>query len=569
MKNLKYNWIAIFISMLILTGCSADFLNRPPVDAITDANFYKTDAQVMASTASLYNRVWFDYNDKASYDIGDFRAGVAYNPYGQQGYVRFNLTGDDADMNAGWSAFFTVIGQSNMAIQNITRYAGAAVTESVKKEAIAEARFMRACAYRDLVMLWGEVPIIEDNQKLLSDTTIAKNTIPSIWKFLTSEMRAVANDLPEVPYAQGRVTKWSAEGMLARFYLTRAGVESLNGVRNQAFLDSAKYYSNRVITMSGKSLLPDYASLFKYPYDNNSESLFELQWVYSTVWGVSNSMPAYLAYSSDIANGDGWGGSIGATWWMLQKYEGINAYGTTGDSLKGRTLDQRLKATFMLPGAYYSEISQRVTTKAGTDSIQRLVYPNNTTDAATVAIKKYICGKAADMGGQASSQHYPNDTYMLRLAEMYLIYAEAELGNQTQTTDGTATAYFNAVHTRAGLGAVIVPLTFDMIFNERVVEFAMESMCMYDLSSLYYYNPDKALAILNSQDRGLFGVHPDVFPNPTQWTFVKTAWYIPANGDYRTITASTGNFYLPLPTTELAGAPNLQKPAVDYYTIKH
>jgi hypothetical protein len=71
--------------MLILTGCSADFLNRPPVDAITDANFYQTDAQVMASTASLYNRVWFDYNDKASYDIGDFRAGVAYNPYGQQG----------------------------------------------------------------------------------------------------------------------------------------------------------------------------------------------------------------------------------------------------------------------------------------------------------------------------------------------------------------------------------------------------------------------------------------------------------------------------------------------------
>jgi hypothetical protein len=223
----------------------------------------------------------------------------------------------------------------------------------------------------------------------------------------------------------------------------------------------------------------------------------------------------------------------------------------------------------MLPGAYYSEISQRVTTKSGADSIQRLVYPNNTADNSTVAIKKYICGKAADMGGQASSQHYPNDTYMLRLAEMYLIYAEAELGNQTQTSDGTATAYFNAVHTRAGLGAVIVPLTFDMIFNERVLEFAMESMCMYDLSNLYYYNPDKALAILNSQDRGLFGVFPDVYPNPTEWTFIKTAWYIPANGDYRTITASTGNFYLPIPTTELAGAPNLQKPAVDYYATKH
>ena len=563
MKNLKYSWIAILITILMVHGCSQDFLNRPPVDAITDANFYKTDAEVMSATALLYNRVWFDYNDKASYEIGDFRGGIAYNPWGQTGYVKFNLTGDDPDMNAGWNAFFTVIGQSNLAIQNIKKYAGAAVTEPVKKEAIAEARFMRACAYRDLVMLWGEVPIIENNQTILTDTTVTRNTVQSIWRFLTSEMRACANDLPEKGYNVGRVTKWSAEGMLARFYLTRAGVESENGVRNQTFLDSARYYSNRVITLSDRTLLPDYASLFKYPYNNNSESLFELEWVYSTIWGVSNSAPAYLAYSSDIANGDGWGGSIGATWWVLQKYEGINVIGTTGDTIKGRTLDQRLHATFMLPGASYPEISQRITLPNGTDSIQRLIYPNTVTAAvSTVAIKKYICGKAADMGGQASSQHYPNDTYMLRLAEMYLIYAEATLGDQAQTSDATAIQYFNKIHTRAGLGAVSKGfLTFDDIFTERILEFAMESMCMYDLSNLYYYNPAKALAILNTQDRGLFAAYPDVFPNPTQWTFVKTSW----STDRSTPVAYAGNFYLPIPTTELAGAPNLRKPPVDYY----
>src|SRR5665647_2190245 len=125
MKNLKYNWIAIFISIVILTGCSKDFLNRPPVDSITDANFYKTNDQVMAATALLYNRVWFDYNDKASYSIGDFRGGTVFDPWGHAGYVRYNVTGDDVDMFAGWNAFFTVIGQSNMAIQNINKYAGA------------------------------------------------------------------------------------------------------------------------------------------------------------------------------------------------------------------------------------------------------------------------------------------------------------------------------------------------------------------------------------------------------------------------------------------------------------
>ena len=89
---------------------------------------------------------------------------------------------------------------------------------------------MRAVAYRYLVMNWEEVPIIENNLTLLADTSIHKNTKESVWRFITSEMRAVSNDLTETPIREGRVTKWSAEGMLARFYLTRAGVESSGGV---------------------------------------------------------------------------------------------------------------------------------------------------------------------------------------------------------------------------------------------------------------------------------------------------------------------------------------------------
>ena len=76
--------------------------------------------------------------------------------------------------------------------------------------------------------------------------------------------------------------------------------------------------------MSGSSLLTNYADLFKYPYDNNSESLFELQWVFSgpNVWGTNNSMPEYLAYNPDISFG-GWGGDKGATWWLMSQYDGI------------------------------------------------------------------------------------------------------------------------------------------------------------------------------------------------------------------------------------------------------
>lgn len=452
LENIYIKLIAI-LPLALLGACSEDFLERPPKDSIVDAGFYQTDDQVLASTALLYSKVWFDYNDKASYNLGDFRAGTAFSAWNDRGNVLFNTTGNTPENGSAWRSFFIVVGQSNLAIQNIQKYAGPSVSPAIKRHAIAEARFMRALAYRFLVMNWGAVPVIENNLTLLSDTTVQRNTPKSVWKFITGEMRQIAEDLPEKPVRVGRLTRWSAEGMLARFYLTRAGLEAgASGQRNQVFLDSAKYYADRVINLSGASLLKNYANLFLYPYDNNAESLFSLQWVYSPgAWGTQNSTPAYLAYGPDIANGDGWGGDKGATWWVMQQYEGIKTVSET--VLQGRTVDQRLKATFMLPGASYPEITQTIP-----GGSQKLVFPFVGTDNNFIAIKKYITGKAVDVGGQAAQQNYGHDTYMMRLAEMYLTYAEAVLGNNASTNDTKALQYFNQVHTRAGLSPVSGPL---------------------------------------------------------------------------------------------------------------
>jgi hypothetical protein len=566
MTNINYKkyLVGLVVSTIAFSSCKKDFLEKPPTDAITDASFYKTDEQVLAGTAGLYNKVWFDYNDKASYNIGDFRSGTTFSAWNDRGNVLFNTTAENGENNASYRSFYQVVAQSNLTIVNINANAGDGVTPSIKKMAIAEARFMRALAYRYLVMNWGEVPIITNNLEHLNDTTLRRNTVASIWRFITREMRAVAEDLPSTPVQPGRLTKWSAEGMLARFYLTRAGVESTGpGGRNQTFLDSAKYYAKRVIENGGGQLLPVYADLFKWPYDNNKESLFELQWVYQPgQWGAQNSTPAYLNFSPDIANGDGWGGDKGATWWMLSQYEGFTATGDT--MIKGRTVDQRLKATYMLPGASYPEITQLLATGK-----QKLIFPYTAGDVNFASIKKYVVGKAEDVGGQAAQQNYPHDTYMLRLAEMYLTYAEAVLGNSASTMEATALEYFNKVHTRAGLSpyrltdpvtGAPTPLTFDVIFKERVLEFAMEGVAWYDLVTLHYYNPQKAYAILNSQDRGLYNITPDAFPNPTSWTIKKTPWATTE----RTVSANAGNFRLPIPSAEITQAPNLTLPAVDY-----
>ncbi|HEU5148624.1 MAG TPA: RagB/SusD family nutrient uptake outer membrane protein [Chryseosolibacter sp.] len=553
----KYILVATLTVLGVLSGCSDEFLERPPQDTLVDANFYKTDEQVLAATAGLYSAVWKDYIDKANFKLGDFRGGTAFRAWGDRDHVLFNTTSVSPDNGGAYRSFYITVGQANMAIQNINMYAGDGVSAEIKNHAIAEARFMRAVAYSHLVMNYGPVPIIENNLEHLADPMVRRNTVESIWEFITRDFEFAAENLLEEAVDVGRITKWSAEGMLARTWLTRAGV-GYEGTRNEEYLAKARDYAERVITMSGKALLKDYAALFRYPYDNQEESLFELQWVYTPDYTYANTMVSQITYSNDIANGDGWGGDIGASWWMLSLYDGLMV---DNGATPGFTLDQRLKATFMLPGFEYPEISQTVRDETGEEKEQDLVFPKPADDAQNsfASIKKYVVGKSKDLGGEASQQRYPNNTYMMRLAEMYLIYAEAVLGNNASTSDAKALAYFNAVHQRAGLPEFTEPLTWDVIFEERIKEFAMESMAWYDLVRLHYYNAEKAYEIINNQDRGLFVVQPDRWPNPTGWTFTKTSWF-----NERYAVANEGNFLLPLPAAEVSQAPILNEEPVPY-----
>ncbi|MBD0255364.1 MAG: RagB/SusD family nutrient uptake outer membrane protein, partial [Cytophagales bacterium] len=148
-------------------------------------------------------------------------------------------------------------------------------------------------------------------------------------------------------------------------------------------------------------------------------------------------------------------------------------------------------------------------------------------------------------------------TYMLRLADVYLIYAEAVLGNNATLGAGEALNYFNAVRQRAGLEPKN-PITWEDIHQERLLEFAMEGQAWYEFVRLHYYNPTLAYQKLSSQDRGNFNITPNNKTNATSWTLTEVAT------PQRRFPVSLNNFVLPIPETELARAPNLRKPAVPY-----
>jgi starch-binding outer membrane protein, SusD/RagB family len=571
-KNIVF---AALAGLTLLTGCSDDFLNRPPKDAIVDVNFYKTDAQLLAGTADLYSAVWKNYADQSYYKIGDIRAGLVTSGYNNRDFVTFNVTGLSGSNVSAYQSFYDVVGQANTVMHNINAYAGGEVTEDAKNYALAEARFMRATAYSLLVMTYGDVPIIEDNIALLNNAALKRNTVESVWEFIRRDYWFAIKNLSEDAPQVGRLTKWSAEGMLARTYLAMAGI---SGTLDNTMLDSAKYYADRVITMSGKSLLTNYADLFIHPYDNNNESLFELEWVYTPderlSYKYANTMISQITPSGSIsANGDGWGGDIGASSWALSLYDGLFVDYVDGKSgSPGFTLDQRLKSTFMLPGFKYPELGANDDSFLSSPDKAVKYNPSNVTNndpttgsASNYAfLKKYVVG---NLPGESGKQNYPNDMYMLRLAEMYLIYAEAQIlidgggaDDEAQTSDGKALTYFNAVHMRAGLPEHTGALTWKEVFEEGMKEFAMEGKAWYDMVRRHYYNKQSVYDIINDQDRGLYVAVPNVWPNPTGWSFYKKT-------DFSTTDvapASDVNFILPLPQVELSQAPSLNDPAVPY-----
>ena len=214
----------------------------------------------------------------------------------------------------------------------------------------------------------------------------------------------------------------------------------------------------------------------------------------------------------------------------------------------------------MFPGDHYTYIHQQVIDpNTGNPITQELRVPLGGSGYNNRAwVKKYVVGRPEDNDGKVSQQHTENGTYMLRLADVYLIYAEAILGDAASTSDGEALKYYNRVRLRANVATKSI-ITWQDIFDERHLEFAMEGQLWYDFVRLHYYNPQKAYDILSTQDRGFYRITPDKTPDPTKWTIA-----VDPDDQSRNFPVDDGNFRIPLPSTEVLRAPNLSKTPVPY-----
>ena len=537
MKSIHKIIIALLFAAAI-AGCKKSFLDRPSNSQISSTNFYKTTSDLRLATASLYaGSEWWQWNNGAWLQLGDVLSGTGsfqYNGDLVQLFTR-TITGQNGVVTNGWVGLYNVIGQCNSVINAIQQQASTSISTTDKNAAIAEAKFIRAVAYYHLAVYWGAVPIIEDNSKLIANPLLPRNIVSDVYKFAAKDLTYAAQNLP-LTDEKGRVTTWSAQGMLGKVYLTMAGLGESGGVRNQALLDSAKKYAGNVCKNSGLTLFGQndpnhqgYYELFKAQNNDNTESLFSLQWAAGVGYGNGNTIQTYFAPSSSILP------QKQGAWEGLQPTYNLYQMYSAKDTV-------RRKATIMLNGDIYPELNA-----AGGGY-----------KATGTGLKKHIIGNEKDnnsptMDIWSSIEH----TTILRLADVYLVYAEAILGNNATTNDGDALTYFNKVRTRAGVDpvAMLDPVT---LRTERRVELAFEGQYWMDLVRYSYYDPANAVKVLNDQD----ATHSRISftYDPTTKTATRDTIAPPI-----TLPATISSFTLPIPSSELTSDPKLAQPPVPYY----
>ncbi|MDQ6482081.1 RagB/SusD family nutrient uptake outer membrane protein [Dyadobacter sp. LHD-138] len=530
--------ITLFMFLAGASGCNDDkFLNTEPLSDLTTEEVFSSSPQVFSILANLYNRQPDFSSVKSWMSMADFSESfISDNGGDQVAVLRRNSWNYDAWNN--WD--YAYIRDINLFLERAE--SATVLSEADKKRFLAEARFLRANYYFELVKRMGGVPIITkalvyDNSGNTEALQFPRAKEHEVYDFVISEAEAIKNLLPTDANQKGRATKAAALAMEARAALYAASIAKYGSNTPLVNLPGGEvgipatmasgYYTKALAAakeiISGTAgayalynkkpndLQDNFASIF-YDKGNNPESIwiedFQLKTVKVHGFSVSNQ-PRFGAEEEE-------GGRINPSLNLVQAFEKLDNtfapipvkdgsgnpiyYAKQADAFAGR--DARLGGTVILPGTAFKLRPVDIwagyqlpngSILSGDDRGSQRPLPDGST-AQVVGFDGPIVGKehtaqtgfyirkyldpAIGSGSRGTQSEIPFIRY--RYAEVLLNAAEAsfELG---KTAD--AAEYMNRVRTRAGL---IIPLTagditFDRIVHERRVELAFEGHLLYDM----------------------------------------------------------------------------------------
>ncbi len=436
---------------LVYTGCKEAFLEKNNPNTVSDESFYKTANDAVRAVNAAYGALQlFGTYAREYYMMTDLVADdIAPDP-GADDWAEqrrnFLTTSSNGMAYNIWRDMYAGVFRANTVIEKVP---GIPMEEGTRNRILGEAHFLRAYYYFDLVRLWGEVPVVTGTSSDDANLFQPKKTVAEVYGQIVADLSTALELLPpKQEYGAGdlgRATQGSAAGLLGKVYVYRKEYALAADLLGK--LINGTYGAYR--------LVENYGDNFREDTENNSESVFEVQ------------------FSSKEATGNVWSGG------------GTEGHVKGAEFSISRGFGNAYVSQYLLD-AYAPEDTER---KEATV----VALPGNPKAVHGYEIAKYI-RPGSEFQDQVSSGI---NIRVLRLADLLLLHAEAlnELGQ-------TAQAYgpLNLVRGRAGLAPLTAatlpePAQFtpglagsdeqarlrDAIVKERFVELAVEENRWFDL----------------------------------------------------------------------------------------
>lgn len=379
------------------------------------------------------------------------------------------------------------------------------VSEATKKVRVAEAKFLRAQYYFILFQEWGPVDLRME-ETLAPTKATSRATDTDMYNAIIKDFSDAIADLPVTQSQYGRATKAAAEMALAKVYLSKA----YSSVKSPDDFTKAATLSQSVISNYGFSLLPDFASVFDENNQKNPEVVFAVQYTSDPLTNLTNNTGA-------VNGGNNLHLFFGMQYDVQAGMERDVFYGRPFKRLRptsylldvcfaDRVNDSRYKKSFRdtwksnKPGTYntaFDDSKSQVTFAMGDTTIfipgyemskeerakrpYQVLVPSKYSEALFPTLTKFFDTKRPDKTYESGSR----DFFVFRLADTYLMLAEAQLGAGNKQAAADA---LNAVRRRAAwpgheaaMEITAAQMDFEMLMQERARELAGEQTRWLDL----------------------------------------------------------------------------------------
>lgn len=460
MKTYKLFALAL-VAMISFNSCN-DFLTTELTDATkTVDSYYKTPDEAFTALTGCYNGLNMAYNNGVAFPVGAevysdncFGGTGSSDGYGYAMIDEFNPKISPSDISmfgSTWKAYYQAVYRCNVLISKLDGVKWG--DNSIKLQYKAEAKFLRAYFYFDMVRLWENIPLVT----IPTVENVPQAVPDSVYTQIVKDLRYASDSLQSDPYntlASGRVTKWAAESLLARVYLFYSGYYGKTSIGGETAATALAGLED-VISKSQHSLVSDFTTL--WPAASIAKGV--------SYAGESNPEVVFSIKNSSTQD---YNGNITGNGWMVMEGIRTESHFPYQYGWGACTVDPKLWSAFDAsdPRRFASIMSiadENISYTKAADCREYTGY----------FMKKYspIC----DSTGTSIVTNFQigqyQDYFAIRYSDVLLM--AAELGSPN------AQSYLDQVRSRVGLASV--PVSKENILAERRLEFVGEGIRYWDV----------------------------------------------------------------------------------------